>query len=60
MCQSVWVTDLSVFQDGDGLGRACTVRVSRLFWASTADVVELCWALAAPGYEGATSSCLMK
>lgn len=31
--------DVSVFQTGDGLDYdACTARVSRVFWASTADV----------------------
>jgi hypothetical protein len=51
------LTDLSAFQVGDGLGHACSVRVSRLFWVSTADVKLLEYSTAVPGYKGRHEQC---
>jgi hypothetical protein len=58
--QKCMVTDVSVFQVVDGLGHACTVRVSRLFWVSTADVKLKEYYSTLIRDEHETAVCLMK
>ena len=58
--QKCMVTDLSAFQVGDGLGHACTVRVSRMFWVSTADMRLKGYYSTLIRDEHETAVCLMK